>query len=427
MSAHTLGSLIKGLRCANGLIQAELGSRCGYSASAISRIERDAMRVDAARLPLLAAALDIPAERLTAVLPPAPARPLPGTVTPGDEQEDDMRRRHLLTGAVAASLGVAGVVPAHAGTAPPSLDDVLFRLPSVAPVPQEDLARATGRARLAFRAARYDDLARVLPGLLASATAARDAATTNRARGRANILLARAYVLWSELASKQHSDTAWVTADRALTAARSAAHPVPIGEAARVLAIAMRRSGRTDAAVHFLSLEAAALDSTHATTGSVRTTMLLTGAYTAAQGGDRATAQGLLNQAEEQTRRLRTTATASPGLFVPDVSSEMVDVYRIGIATALGTPDDGVPVVRALDVARLPTPERRARAHTDIARMWHAQGDDARTLSALRHVGREAPQELRRPALRSLTETLLYTSAPTPGIRDFALRHGLTT
>ncbi|MFD6183585.1 hypothetical protein [Streptomyces goshikiensis] len=140
----------------------------------------------------------------------------------------------------------------------------------------------------AFTAAGYNDLGNSLPGLLAAAEATRESAA-GRARQQANAVLARAYVMASELAAKQHSDAAWVAADRALAAARASGMPIPVGEAARVLAITMRRSGNCSSAVRFLATEAAALDPAQERTGAVRTTLLLTAAYSAAAGGDRAT------------------------------------------------------------------------------------------------------------------------------------------
>jgi hypothetical protein len=235
------------------------------------------------------------------------------------------------------------------------------------------------------------------------------------------VALARAYVLAAELALKQHSDSAWVAADRALSAARASGHPVPIGEASRVLAITMRRSGRCPAAVRLLTQEAADLDVGRSPTGTVRTTLLLTAAYTAAGGRDRATALGLLDEAQEETERHR---CAVPGLFTVDVSQTQVDVYRIGVLNALGTPDEGVKVAARLNIDSMPTAERRARAWTDTARMWHALGDQPQTFAALRRVEREAPQEARRPALRALTADLLYLPARVPGVREFAARTG---
>ena len=335
-----------------------------------------------------------------------------------------MRRRELLTGALAAgATAVAGAAPAGAASGPfdpaAGLEDALFRLPASAPVPTARLVQQTAAARADFCAARYASLGRALPGLLAAASATRDA-SNGRAREQASVVLARAYVLAAELALKQHNDAAWVAADRALTAARASGHPVPIGESSRVVAITMRRSGRSPAAVRLLTQEAADLDVGQSPTGAVRTTLLLTAAYTAASGRDRATALGLLDEAQEETERHR----AVPGLFTVDISRTQVDVYRIGVLNALGTPDEGVKVVEKLNIDSMPTAERRARAWTDTARMWHALGDQPQTFAALRKVEQEAPQEARRPALRALTADLLHTPARVPGVREFAARTG---
>ena len=352
----------------------------------------------------------------------APAGAGLATVAAAEGAEDAVRRRQMLTGAV--GVGVTAALGAPTANASPSsgtsaLEDVLYRPPSAAPVPLPRLVQEAARARAAWRAAEYETLGRALPGLVAAATATRDAAA-GRERDRAHVVLARSYVLTAELALKQHSDAAWAAADRALTAARASGHPVPVGEATRVLAITMRRSGGGPGAVRLLRREAADLDAGQVQTASVRTTLALTAAYTAAVGGDRSSAFDLLGEAEDETAR----RAAADGLFTVDATRAQVDVYRIGVCNALHLPDEGVEVVRRLDISAMPTRERRARAWTDIGRMWHQLGDDPRTLAALRRVEQEAPQEVRRPALRSLVSELLYTPARLPGIREFAARTG---
>lgn len=59
----------------------------------------------------------------------------------------------------------------------------------------------------------------------------------------------------------------------------------------------------------------------------------------------------------------------------------------------------------------MPTAERRARAWTDTARLWHALGNGQEAFAALRLVEQEAAQEVRRPALRALTSNLFYSPA----------------
>ncbi|MEV6565919.1 helix-turn-helix domain-containing protein [Streptomyces kronopolitis] len=418
--AQEIGAELRGARCRARLTQTQIGGIVGYSASAVSRIESGHMRLEYDRLLAFAAALDIPLDRLTSTPAPSPAQV--DTVGRPSDEEDAVRRRNLITGALAvtAAFGVptASAVSATRDPAAP-LEDYLFRLPSAAPVPLARLVQETASARADFRAARYSALGRALPSLLASASATWKESTGHE-RERASVILARSYVLAAELALKQHSDAAWAAADRALTAARASGHPVPVGEASRVLAITMRRSGNSPSAVRLLTREAGDLDTGQEQTGAVRTTLLLTAAYSAATGKDRTTALDLLDAAEEETAR----RAAPSGLFTVDATRTQVDVYRIGVHTALGTPDEAVEVARRINIDTMATPERRARAWTDAARMWHSLRDGPQTFAALRHVEKEAPQEIRRPALRALTTDLLYAPARVPGVREFAARTG---
>ncbi|MFE3610473.1 helix-turn-helix domain-containing protein [Streptomyces goshikiensis] len=421
-STSGLGKIFRTARQALDLTQGEVGRAVGYSASAISRIERDRMRVNLATRLRLAHELGIAPERVSGF--PAAAGQVIATVgsVPMPDEEDAMRRRNLLGAlaagatAVVAGSGTAAALPAAAW----DLGDVLFRLPSSGPAPLQVLASGTASAREAFTAARYSDLGNSLPGLLAAAEATRDA-SAGRARQQANAILARAYVLASELAAKQHSDAAWVAADRALAAARASGMPIPVGEAARVLAITMRRSGSCSSAVRFLTTEAAALDPAEERAGAVRTTLILSAAYSAASGGDRATALALLDEADETVGQ---RPEAPGGLFTVEATKTQVDVYRIGVHNTLGTPDQGVEIARGLRIGLMPTAERRARAWTDTARMWHALGNGQEAFAALRRVEQEAAQEVRRPALRALTSNLLYSPARVQGLREFAVRTG---
>ncbi|MEV6978831.1 XRE family transcriptional regulator, partial [Kitasatospora sp. NPDC093806] len=204
-----------------------------------------------------------------------------------------MRRRSFLALGAATGVGSAiagaGAQPADAQpvVVPPGSDPLEQALFSPAvPITLPDLGAALSRARADFRAARYNRLRTSLPALLSGAEAERDAAVSGLRREKAHAALARAHVLATELAVKDSADYAWVTADRALTAARASGSPVVLGEAARVLAITMRRSGRITSAVRLLTSTAAGLDDSHTADAlAVRTSLLLTAACTAATGG----------------------------------------------------------------------------------------------------------------------------------------------
>jgi hypothetical protein len=185
----------------------------------------------------------------------------------------------------------------------------------------------------------------------------------------------------------------------------------------------MRRSGRAASAVHLLARTAAELGAENSVQAhAVRTSLLLTGAYSAAQAGDPGTALDLAGEAEETAARLGADARAE--LYTVDATPEQVALYRIGIHNALGTPDEGVAYARSISPAVFPTAERQARYWTDVARMWAQIGDHHRTYTALRAVDQVAPEEARRPSVQALTADLLYASASLPRLREFAARTG---
>ena len=439
--AARIAAVIRGARCAARMTQAELGAACGYSASGISRVESGELRPNWSVLAKIAEALglditvavggDHPGGR-PARSHPVPAESAPTTVAVTvDQREDAVRRRNLLAGAVGA--GTALIVAGPAATAQPTaptdplgpLEQSLFTRPEAEPWQSPRIAAVLGAARSDFHAARYDRLGAALPALIAGAEAHRDA-VVGLAREQAQASVAHAYVLATELAVKSHADFAWVTADRALSAAHSSGNPVVVGEAARVLAITMRRAGRPQAAVNLLADTARSMDGGTSAEGAVRATLLMTAAYTAAVGAQPRDALDLMGGAEQCVDQLPAVRPTGE-LFTVEATRTQCDLYRVGVHNALRTPDEGVVYAQRITPARLPTVERRARYGTDTARMWHALGDRKRTLAALLGVERVAAQEVRRPALRALTADLLYGPGALTGLREFALRTGAAT
>lgn len=426
-------AVLRAARAVKQATLAEVGAHAGYSPSAMSRILNGRMTVGDVALLRIAQFLDIPPQRLGLDIDTAstsPSRPLVAArVTAGRESEDEVRRRSFFA-LGAAGIGAAAVGSGPADAAPPPgpqggdpLERALFD--PAPPVRLPDLAAALTRARADFRAARYDRLRTTLPALLSGAEAERDAASGLR-RERANAALARAHVIATEVAVKDSADYAWVTADRALTAARASGSPVAVGEAARVLAITMRRSGRIASAVQLLTATAAGFDGDDGAEAlAVRTSLLLTAAYTAATGGDASGAHSLIEEAQETAGRVPPGLAGA--LFTVEATAEQCALYRIGLATALGDPDTGVRHALGLDPARLPTAERRARYFTDTARMWDALGEDRHTYNALLAMERTAPEEVRRPSVRAITARLVHSPTRLPGLRPFAARTGAFT
>ncbi|MFE4974233.1 helix-turn-helix domain-containing protein [Kitasatospora sp. NPDC056651] len=420
-----LGTAIRAARCAQRMTQAQLGRACGYSASAISRIESGLLRPADQPLAVIVQVLGLQLDALGLDQPANLSRDV--TL----DQEDAMLRRQLLVAGMAAAG--TSMLPSAAATAADRPDastrivGALYGQTDSAPVSLQELGRALALARDQFTAARYENLGAALPGLLGTAQATRES-LSGRAREEAHAYVARAWVLATELAVKGHEDVAWPAAERALAAAQSSGNPVVQGEAARVLAITMRRAGRPAAAVDLLRRTADSLcRDPDATSQAVAATLLMTAAYTAACGRRRSDALGLMGGAEDAVSRLASAGTRAPSqLFTVDATSAQADLYWVGVHTALGTPDEGVPYAARIAPGRLPTAERRARYGTDCARMWHHLGDHHRTFAALRFTEQVAPEEVRRPALRALTTDLLYAPASVSGVREFAARTGVS-
>ncbi|MFE9882572.1 helix-turn-helix domain-containing protein [Streptomyces sp. NPDC005784] len=448
LAERDIATVFKHFRQYTGASQTTVGSLVGLAQSDISEIERGLRQVQSVDvLTRIAEGLGIPPGRLglgdDAADADHPSRrnahiPLPtaAKVTETEqEQEDDVRRRELMGGALGlgASL-IAGTSSEPAAAAPAThnpaaaMERALFEPVAGQPTSLKDLDTGLTIARELFSGAHYSALGSALPSLIATAEATRDA-TTGRTREHAQAAVARSYVLATELAVKQHSEAAWATADRALIAARASGDPRPLSDAARVLAITMRRAGRSAAAVDFLARTATTLTAEkgqpQADTLAARVCLLMTAAYTAASGGRRSTALDLLQEAEETAGRIPLTQNGKPaGLFTISASPAEVAMYRISSLTVLGTPDDAVPYVQRVVPTQLANTERVARYLTDTARMWHQLGDGRRTFSALRAIEYTAPEEVRRPAIRTLTADLLYTPGSLPGLREFAVRTG---
>ncbi|MFJ2745439.1 helix-turn-helix domain-containing protein [Streptomyces sp. NPDC087440] len=432
--------LIRHFRRFTGASQTTVGALTGLAQSDVSEIERGKRLVQSKEvIERIAAGLSIPFSLLglatpaSAISDAGPSRPTVGKGPGGrGDLEDDVRRRDMMTGSVGVSIALLTGTSPHAVAAEPTADPTaelergLFDAAPGRPAKLTELHAGLAKARDAFSDVRYADLGRGLPSLISAAEATRDASTGHR-RERAQVAVARAYVLATELAVKQHSELAIATADRALTAARASGSPQALSEAARVLAITMRRAGRSPAAVDFLARTATSLgaDTSRSTPEALaaKTCLLLTAAYTAASGQRRSTALDLLAEAEESAARLPAEGP-DVGLFTIAASPAECAMYRISTYQALGTPDDGVPYIARIDPKQLSNVERVARYLTDSARTWRQLGDGQKAFNALRAIEQIAPEEVRRPAVRTLTADLLYMPHRISELRPFAVRTG---
>ncbi|MET8983184.1 helix-turn-helix transcriptional regulator [Streptomyces sp. NPDC004539] len=415
VTARDPGGLIRLGRQTLRWRQADLGARIGCSASTVSRLEQRGGRhtdiallrqaAEAVSVPthVLAASLGLGVTKATRVDPQGPRR----------AEEDPMRRRTLL-----AAAGLAAPATLFTG-----LNDALAQMPEQptgSPVP---LGTRIARARAHFDAGRHTQLLTALPGLLADAHHA--------ARGREEIALARlsaVYTLASQLLTKQgHYDQARTTTDRALVYADLSGSAIAAAAAARETSIILRHQDQPAAAQRHIMAAVTRIEDTGLKTdaqASAYAQMLCTQAYTHAVAADRATALTMIRDAERAARSL--PDQAPNGRLFP-LTPAAVQLYAVGVHWALGDAGAALDVGRTLHPGQFRTAERKARLHTDIARVWWQLRKPEQTATALLSATRASLAEVRdRPAIHNIVTQLSSRHPRTPGVPQLAAATGVT-
>jgi transcriptional regulator with XRE-family HTH domain len=436
------GTVVRVARTALNWSQAELGRRCGYSASQVSRWETGRMPLrDLHLLRTLAGVLALPpamfglgntAER--ASRPAVGARHKvvdQGTPLPAEE-DDPVRRRTFfqlaaLTGstlawpntAVAADVNAADVDPA--AVLADHLGGVLLGPPrSGEPAPIGVLTEILTAARQEFTSCRYLPLAARLPALIT----ATEATAAQRADPHVQRVLAESYNLTTRALIKlEASGLEWLSADRALHAARTADDSPTLVEAQRLLASVARRAGHHDRAQVLTLAAASHLDLTGARPASehlaMYATLHLSAAYAAARAGDRERTSDLLAEAQATANRMTDHPDRHRALVANLVSHQVSAAYVLGDAgTALAH-------ARSLPLAAIPTTERRARLLVDTAQAWAQWDKPDHAYRTLLTAERTAPGEVRtRNAVRRLVTDLMNSpkQAAMPGLPALAYR-----
>ncbi|MEU8349126.1 helix-turn-helix transcriptional regulator [Streptomyces sp. NPDC048845] len=415
--ARDVGAELRGARCRARLTQTQVGTAVGYSASAVSRIESGKMRLEYDRLLAFAAFFGIPPDRLTGM--PVSGGGALGTVGRPADEEDALRRRTLLTGALAVGASAALDAPQASAAIGPTagLEDALLSGPppyETAPTAAA-VRRAVSQARTALEHGAYRELTLALPQHLALAqAAAREGAG---AEG-----LSVLYAIAARVAIKAGDDHLLiVAADRAVQAARDSGHPLALAEAHRMVSSGYRRAGRYDRAVQVAVRAADELSATRGVPAKAQASaqgqLLTTAAYTAAKGADGSGARELLARAGSVAAQAADERVMG-GWF----EQRQVALHEVSVHQVLGSPDLAVAAARRVDTRGMPM-ERVARLGLDVARAYADWGRPEACLRALLAVEQAAPQEVRRPGTRALTAGLLGTCA-VPGLRAFAARTG---
>jgi hypothetical protein len=148
--------------------------------------------------------------------------------------------------------------------------------------------------------------------------------------------------------------------------------------------------------------------------------LIQSAAYSAARSGDRAAMRELTTEAAALAARLgsATLLRDHGGGFSPAT----VRLHRISAEHYAGEPG----AARRITPASLPTPERRARYYTDVARACGQAGRRDDCLTALLAAKRHAPEETHaRRAIRDLITGLLLSGRTSPELRGLAARSGI--
>lgn len=409
IAGRDIGAVVRLARQARGWRQSDLGAVTGYSASTISRLETGRKGpVDLDMLRRISRELGIPLSvlgELLGIAQPIPAR-LTRTGRQPVEEDDPVRRRSLL---VTAGLTVPlGILTA--------LDDALASLPVPATgVSARDVSFRLSHARRQFDLGELAQLVSDLPKLLAIAHLRAEQTREPMEYAR----LGSCYDLATEALSKMgYRPASRITADRSRTYARLSESPIAMAASARCLSIVLRHEGREEIADRITLDAAVSLEKTGLLTpaqAAAYAQMLCTCSYTAAQAGDRDRALEMIADAERAVIRLR--PRSAPGQPI-SMTPAHVALYRVGVHWSLGDAGAALSVGRQLHPDQFPTPERRARLFTDLARSWWQWNKPEQTARALIIAHRYAPTEVRdRPSIRDIVTQLAQRYPNAAGVQ----------
>jgi tetratricopeptide (TPR) repeat protein len=320
-----------------------------------------------------------------------------------DEGIDPMRRRTLLT---AAGLSV-----------PLSLlqrfDDALaVPLQPGRSVEPAQIAQLLRTARAQFDTSELTGLIATLPALIASAREAAERVDTPAAWA----MLSASYNLATDTLNKiGNKPSARITADRSMLYAERSEDAATKGASARALGMMLRIEGRPELAATVMSKgidELTAAGPRKTAEAATHLRLLCARAYTYAWAGDRSRALEGIAEAERAAARI-------PAM------RPFATLYRVDIHYALGDAGTALHAARNLRTDMYPTPERRGRLHTDLARAWWQWGKPEQATKELLTAYQHAPAEVRdRPSIRKITAELVERHPRTPGVRHLAVVSG---
>jgi transcriptional regulator with XRE-family HTH domain len=408
IAARDIGGVVKFARQARRWRQADLGAATGYSASTISRLEKGhGTQADFGKLRRVAREVGVPSDVFGELLGILPARTdtLARTSRKPGEEDDLVRRRSLLVAGLTVPLGLLT-----------ALDDSLACPPVPVATGTANVALRLSLARRLFDTGNLAALVHGLPELLAIAHA-----KAEQTRQPADFARSAAcYDLATEALNKiGHLAAGRITADRSTICARLSGSPIAIAASARCLSIVLRHDGRARTADRITLDAAVTLERTGLASPAETATyaqILCTCAYAAAQAGNRDRALEMIKDAERAASQL--PAPPVPGQPFC-VTAAHVGLYRVGVHWSLGDSGAALDTGRRLHAEQFPTPERRGRLFTDLARAWWQWDKPEQTAEALLTAHGHAPAEVRdRPAIRNIVTELARRHPHVAGVQE---------
>lgn len=396
---RTLGRTVAQARKRRGLSQRELARLVDRSETWVSQVERGVRRIDRMSvLEHLAEVLGVPLAEL------APDRPVVAASTDRPTPAVD------LTLALSSSTALAAVLGERASA---NVDE---------------LSASTEEAWSLVHAAEYervgDMMVRLLPELEFAARRA-----DGDAQEAVYSALARAYHACASVLSKLGEPAgAWVSADRAISAAERSGDVLLMAEGAFRLALVFQSARQYAQVIQTASTAVEALaervEAGELAALSLSGALRLQLAITAARQNNAADAYAQLDAAERLARTLGTDRNDYGTEFGPT----NLTLHKVTVAVELGDAGTALRIAEDFDPSGL-SPERRSRYLVELARA-HAQRRDARAaVAAIESAHGIAPEQVQgHPVVRALINDLLRTDqANLPELQDLAGRLGGTS
>lgn len=294
----------------------------------------------------------------------------------------------------------------------PALEQLLST-PGGGPADLESIRRSVSRVWDLAHASRFADLSTELAALLPVLEQATRTPGAETDLNTLHDLRARAYQAAAAAFARQgEPDAAWVSADRAMTAAEQAGEPLDVVAGHFRLAHAFMRLQRYDQAERVTTSAIVALrpqvESGEATPEllSLYGAMHLVRALMSARENDRRQAHQALAVADEVGRRLGVDRNDFDTEFGPT----NVKIHRVTVAVDLGDAGEALEIARDIDPSSL-SPERQARLYLDVARAHGLRRHVGDATEALLAAERAAPEYVRTHDLARSTVTDLLTTA----------------